>query len=321
MARVTVLFATLNGAHTLPRMLDTLERLVPPSDGWRVVAVDNGSTDGSLHLLEQRSAKLPMSVVTEPRRGKNIALNAGLALADGDIVALTDDDTILPVDWLISIEKIATQRAEYDIFGGPIYPIWEEHPPAWVLQCVPKYLFGLTEFPEGPINPESIWGGNMAARAAVFREHNFSEGFDMNSETEFTSRAHRSGYSCWHFHASPVGHIIRPYQFEPEWHMQRAYRHGRADYRMSHINNEDTLALRSLYPALTLIKGACHIGRAVCNYASSHLLGDTDDQFKAGLRLRYWRGNLAERYTIAARLLAAGNNKLKNPKSPSRCAL
>jgi len=32
MSRVTVLFATLNGAHTLPRMLDTLQRLEPPAE-------------------------------------------------------------------------------------------------------------------------------------------------------------------------------------------------------------------------------------------------------------------------------------------------
>lgn len=85
MAFVTVLFATLNGAHTLPRMLGTLGALASPSDGWKVVAVDNGSTDDSLNILEQHTCKIPMMVLKEPRRGKNIALNTGLALVEATL--------------------------------------------------------------------------------------------------------------------------------------------------------------------------------------------------------------------------------------------
>jgi glycosyltransferase involved in cell wall biosynthesis len=159
MAFVTVLFVTLNGAHTLPRMLGTLGALASPSDGWKVVAVDNGSTDDSLNILEQHTRKIPMMVVKEPRRGKNIALNTGLALVEGDIIAFTDDDIILPRDWLVSIENVAAARAEYDIFGGAIYPVWEEPPPAWVFECVPKYFLGWTDFSEGPVKGHAIWGG------------------------------------------------------------------------------------------------------------------------------------------------------------------
>jgi glycosyltransferase involved in cell wall biosynthesis len=124
-------------------MLDTLERLEPPAGGWKVIAIDNGSTDESLHILEQRAVKLPMTVVEEPRRGKNIALNSGLALVEGDIVSLTDDDIILPPDWLLAIESVAAQQTGYDILGGAIYPVWEEPPPDWALRCLPKESFRL----------------------------------------------------------------------------------------------------------------------------------------------------------------------------------
>ena len=138
---ITVLFATLNGEHTLPHMLDTLEQLEPPTDGCKIIAVDNGSTDNSLRILGERAARLPMTVLSEPRRGKNIALNTGLVAAEGDIVALTDDDVILPGNWLAAIEKVAAEQTAYDIFGGAIYPVWEEPPPAWILRCVDKGFF------------------------------------------------------------------------------------------------------------------------------------------------------------------------------------
>jgi glycosyltransferase involved in cell wall biosynthesis len=311
MAFVTVLFATLNGAHTLPRMLGTLGALASPSDGWKVVAVDNGSTDDSLNILEQHTRKIPMMVVKEPRRGKNIALNTGLALVEGDIIAFTDDDIILPRDWLVSIENVAAARAEYDIFGGAIYPIWEEPPPAWVFECVPKYFLGWTDFSEGPVKGHAIWGGNMAVRAAVFREHKFAEGVEMGSETEFIMRTEASGHRCWHFHASPVGHIIRPYQLTPEWHAQRAYQHGRGREMITDIYNKEALG-QPLYRTVRVIKGAARVTMAACKVARSGLLGDTHDHLEAFLWLQYWRGNFAERRALATRFRILARKRRAN---------
>jgi hypothetical protein len=279
-------------------MLATLGALTSPSEGWKVVAVDNGSTDDSLNILEQHAGGMPMTVLREPRRGKNIALNTGLALAEGDIIAFTDDDIILPRDWLVSIESVAASRAEYDIFGGAIYPIWEEPPPAWLFPCVPKYFLGWTDFPEGPIHAASIWGGNMAVRADVFREHKFAEGVEMGSETEFTVRTVRAGHRCWHFHASPVGHIIRPYQLKREWHAHRAYVHGRGEAMIFHINNKEALG-QSLYRTMRLIKGAGRVTIAACKFARSRLLGDDSDQLKAYLHLQFLRGRFDERRALA----------------------
>jgi glycosyltransferase involved in cell wall biosynthesis len=302
MARVTVLFSTFNGAHTLPRMLDSLERLEPPTGGWKVVAVDNSSTDNSLHILQQRAAKLPMTVISEHRRGKNVALNAGLALSGGDIVALTDDDVILPVNWLIAIENVAAQNTDYDIFGGAIHPIWEETPPDWVLRCVPKPWFSWTDYPEGPTDPHLVWGPSMAVRAAVFRKLRFAENigpngsisYAMGSETEFTMRAANSGHRCWHFRDAPVGHIVRPRQLKREWLLQRAYNQGRGDRRKFGINDESRFARLLGYPR--------HVTRRVVFVVASRLFGNTDDRFKASARLRYWQGDVDERRDLRKRI-------------------
>jgi glycosyltransferase involved in cell wall biosynthesis len=309
MVRVTILFATLNGAHTLPPMLASLERLQSPAGGWKVVAVDNGSTDDSLAILEQSAAKLPMTVVSEPRRGKNIALNVGLALVEGEIVALTDDDVILPADWLVAIEGVAAQQPDYDIFGGAIVPVWEESPPDWLLRSVDKGFFALTDFPEGPIKSGSVWGPSMAVRTFVFRDHKFAEGigpvgskvYAMGSETEFTTRAERSGHRCWHFHAAPVGHIIRRNQLEPEWLLQRAYNLARGLRRIRHTNSDEGLLQLCGYPlrpVLGLIRAAYNVTTAACIVATARLFGDFENQFKASSRLRYCRGDFVERIAM-----------------------
>lgn len=309
MSRVTVLFATLNGAHTLPRMLDTLQHLEPPTDGWKVIAVDNGSDDDSLRILKERTVKLPMMALSEPRRGKNIALNAGLAHIEGEIVALIDDDVILPPDWLRTVESVAAQQVDYNIFGGAIYPVWEQTPPDWVLRCVPKKMYSCTEFPEGPIHPIGVWGPSMAVRSSVFREQRFAENIGPNgsklyakgSETEFTMQAAKSGHRCWHFRASPVGHIIRPYQLRPEWLLQRAYNDARGTRRVSRIGNERPLFQVFGYPlrhTFGFIRTGGALGTAAFRVATSRLFADFEDQFRASLRLRYYQGDFAERYHL-----------------------
>jgi glycosyltransferase involved in cell wall biosynthesis len=306
LSRVTILFTTHNGADTLPRMLDTLQRLEPPIGGWKVIAVDNGSDDDSLPILKARADKLPMMALSEPRRGKNIALNAGLAHREGDILALTDDDVLLPADWLTRIESVAAEQVGYDIFGGEIVPVWEQPPPDWVLRSVPERMYTCTDFPEGPIHPLQVWGPNMAVRSSVFRKHRFAENigpdgsafYARGSETEFTMRAARNGHRCWHFRASPVGHIIRSHQLRPEWLLQRAYNDARGIRRLSRMSYGGPVLEVFGYPvrhAFGFIKSYGMLTTAACRLAFARLFGDFESRFRASLQLSYCQGDLAER--------------------------
>jgi len=44
---LTVLFATRNGARTLPGVLDSYLKMSVPAGGWKLIIVDNGSTDST----------------------------------------------------------------------------------------------------------------------------------------------------------------------------------------------------------------------------------------------------------------------------------
>jgi hypothetical protein len=136
----------------------------------------------------------------------------------------------------------------------------------------------------------------MAVRADVFREHKFGEGVEIGTETEFTLRAEGNGHRCWHFHASPVGHIIRPYQFKFEWLGQRAYNDGRGNATIYNIIHKET---PRVYRAMKLIRGARGVAIAACKSARARLLGDDYDQLKAYLHLQYSRGVFAERRALA----------------------
>src|SRR6516164_1146245 len=287
MADLTILFATRNGAPTLPRMLDALENLEPGGRPVKIVAVDNASTDGSAELIRARYGKLPITLLSEARLGKNIALNRGLTEVEGDLVVLTDDDIIPRYDWLTSIRRVAEEQPSYDIFGGAIYPLWEEIPEEWVLRNVPKGWFGSTDFNEGPIKPDKVWGGNMTVRAKVFSDHRFFEGIGPNGtrkyeDIEFTLRAAKAGHMCWHSRSAVVGHIIRADQLRSEWLLQRAYNQAKG---WRHFNSDKSSGgdvIRELFSA-------------AYDLIHASLFGSFEDKFKAKLRLRRSQGDLVER--------------------------
>jgi GT2 family glycosyltransferase len=236
---ITVLFSTFNGADTLPRMLESLARLTPPSGGWKLIAVDNASTDGSADILRSFSGRLPLTVLSEPTKGKNRALNRGLEASEGDLVVLTDDDIVAGSDWLCAWRDVADRLADVDIFGGRIVPRWSMEPPEWLLSEVPLgpvYAVTNPAWTEGPIQAYSVWGPNMAVRQSVFSAgHRFDERigpdgtttYAMGSETEFTMRLERQGFRCAHSPLPAVEHQIMAASMTKEWVLRRAFRFGR----------------------------------------------------------------------------------------------
>ena len=93
---LTVMFATRNGSATLRKTLEGYRRL-NHSKNWRMVIIDNGSTDDTADILNFYKEVLPLQVYNEERPGKNLALNAGLNREEGpkaDLYVFTDDDAI-----------------------------------------------------------------------------------------------------------------------------------------------------------------------------------------------------------------------------------
>src|SRR5262249_39930913 len=133
---LTVIFATRNGAQTLPRVLEAYCHLQNPDGGWRLVVVDNGSTDETLRVLEDFRSSLPLTITTEHKPGKNAALNAGIELVLGDLVVLTDDDAIPKPDWLVRMRQVSAANLEFGVFGGAVLPRWEAEPPRWIRSSI-----------------------------------------------------------------------------------------------------------------------------------------------------------------------------------------
>jgi glycosyltransferase involved in cell wall biosynthesis len=240
---LTVLFTTYNRAKTLPEVLGAYCALEPPAGGWKVVIVDNGSTDHTKDIIAAYGHRLPLTYLYEPKQGKNVALNTGLSSLSGDLVVLTDDDVLPRSDWLRQLRLAANSQPSFSIFGGPISPKWERPPDSWILAWVPlgPTFALLNAREEGPISLRLVFGPNMAVRADIFqRGYRFDEAigprgtnYAQGSEAEFLRRLARAGFQAWHCRDAAVEHIIRSFQMDKEWVLARAVRYGRGQYRLA----------------------------------------------------------------------------------------
>lgn len=236
---LTVAFASFNGADTLPLMLDALTRVRAPAGGWRLIAVDNASTDDTYNILASYRDHLPITILEQPAPGKSKALNLALKYVEGDLLVLTDDDVIPDVDWLIAWRKCADLQTEFGSFGGTIRPHWQHPPPDWLVSSVPlgvAYAITPERLPNGLLDPTYVSGPNMAMRTeAILGGLRFDEtrgpsgvNYAMGEDTLFIRDAQKRGFLTTHCPKAVVRHIVMPEQYRRSWLLRRAYRFGQS---------------------------------------------------------------------------------------------
>jgi GT2 family glycosyltransferase len=108
---VTVVIPNWNGAHHLPTCLESLRRQTHPR--VEVTVADNGSTDGSLDLLA-RDYPWVRVLALGCNLGFTGACNAGMRVAQGDFVALLNNDTEADPRW---VEEVVAAFQRYPAAG------------------------------------------------------------------------------------------------------------------------------------------------------------------------------------------------------------
>lgn len=305
---LTVLFAAFNGEASLPRMLEKLTEVQEPAGGWKIVAVDNGSTDATGRILRSWQKNLPLELMFEPASGKNKALNTGLARVEGDLVILTDDDVLPDPDWLVQYRALADEKPDYDIFGGPILPCWEAEPPAHIRNSSLLGPIYAVKNPAhgGPIHPS---GPNMAVRSRIFEAgFRFDEtigprkgaSYPMGSETEFIVRIEQAGYATWFSLKPKVAHLVPKRHTERDWIMKRARRLGRGQARMHLAMGHPAGKADPLFGAPRWIVRA--IFETGLKWTIAQATGDRVRAFEAAWQINALLGQMAE-WRAAARMV------------------
>lgn len=149
---VSVVLPVFNVEHYVVECLDSIAAQDYPN--FEVIAVDDGSSDGSLRLLEEyASSHSAMAVLHQENSGAGVARNKGIAAAKGKYVLFVDpDDAIEPCALRELVEVAESKSAEIVLFSAARY------------DAELKTLVTLAHQPRQAIDlPEVFAGSDMAS--------------------------------------------------------------------------------------------------------------------------------------------------------------
>ncbi|MEV7088323.1 glycosyltransferase [Streptomyces sp. NPDC093085] len=224
--RTTVVVATRERAGQLARALDSL--LAQDHPDFRVLVVDNAPvTTATRDLVAGRYAGR-VDYVREPRPGLAVAHNRGAAVADGAVLAFTDDDVIADPHWLSALTEPFAADPRLGCATGLILPARLTTPAQILLESHGGFAKGFAPRlydPAAPPADEPLFpftagsfgsGANMAFRADALRAVG---GFDPATGTGTPARGGDDLYAFVRVLAA--GHRLR---YTPEalvWHHHR----------------------------------------------------------------------------------------------------
>ncbi len=152
--------------NRLSQIQATLESVYNQTfDDFEIIVVDDGSSDGTSEFLDNVSRK-NFSVVHQNNRGPSAARNAGIRIAQGEIFVFTDDDCIVPNDWLSRFEKVF-ENTNADVVAGFV-----QNASKSVFSAISQYIinYSVAYLYKMHTNTSFFTSNNIAYRKEVIKE-------------------------------------------------------------------------------------------------------------------------------------------------------
>lgn len=252
-ADISIIICTRNRADSLHQTLCSLATIdVPESVCGELIVVDNGSTDNTQAVLKKHNFQnLTWRYVTENRTGLCCARNTGLAVSEGSVILMTDDDVRPPVGWIKDMcIPILTGQADA-VAGGVEIPQKLQRP--WMTANHRQALTS-TEL----INPDKpeMFGANMAfARQVLVKVPQFDEELDvgftgLGGDTLFSYQLIKAGFRLLAALEVKVEHHFDVNRLSRDGYAKRAKALGKTTAYMQYHWEHRLIA----WPMLRLIK-------------------------------------------------------------------
>jgi len=251
MIRISLVIATYNRAEQL---MVTLKSVVAQSlapEVWECVVVDNNSTDDTRERVAALCAEHPtlnIRYIFEPEQGLSAARNAGIGVAEGDIIAFVDDDERIVPDFLSAYISLFDTEPEAMAAGGRIIAEYPAGRPSWMSALAEQPIanpmhFGdsVRLFPRGRIPG----GGNMAfRREALERVGIFDTSLGRTGksliggeESDLFERMAAVGIRPYYVPRAVMYHIIPEAKLTKEYFARLCYNNGVSQRRRAELHD------------------------------------------------------------------------------------
>ena len=193
-------------------------------DGYEVVVVVDGSTDGTTETLRQLTPSFPLTVLEQPNRGRAAAVNHGAEVAHGELLLVLDDD--MEADPRLLAEHDRSHREGADVVLGHI-PLHPDSPESFLRPGVAAWADRRAKALSSSAAPDlhDLVTGQISLRNDVFRRIG---GFDTdftrdgafgNEDLELGHRLRQLGQQIV-FNERAVSrqrYVVTPAQYLSQW--------------------------------------------------------------------------------------------------------
>ncbi len=267
---ISVIVPVRNAAGTLAACLQALTQQAFDPAGYEVIVVNDGSTDDTSALAR----RYPVRVVDLPPSGPAAARNQGVALAQGELVLVTDGDCAPAPDW---VAHMAAAFAAPEVMGAR--GAYRTHQTALVARFVQQEYQDKYDRTARRRSIDFIDTYSAGYRRAVFVENGgFETAFPAPSveDQEFSFRLAEKGYRLvfvpdalvYHQHDATLAEYLRRKfwigywkAFLLRWHPEKAL--GDSHTPLSQRVQMGLQGLAGLLALLGLALLAWPIGRAL----------------------------------------------------------
>jgi GT2 family glycosyltransferase len=214
----SVIVPTHNRVSLLKNTLNSLYR--QDFSDFEIIVVNDGSTDATDEYMRSIVAEKNISYLQHENRGLAATRDAGLRIARGTYIAFTDDDCVLPQNWLSQLYAIFREQGAVCI-GGSCITGNPENPFAEANDMMQNYFKEAGNNPPGKV--PFFTGNNVAYTRAVLEQVGGPDKrFRMGAEDrDLLFRVARTGgkivyaprVAIQHFNDSTLRSFVR-HQFE-----------------------------------------------------------------------------------------------------------
>jgi glycosyltransferase involved in cell wall biosynthesis len=180
---VSIITPVLNRAGIIGGCLDSVA--AQTYEPIEHIVVDGGSTDGTLELLERHRPLHDFRFISEPDGGMYEAINKGISLARGDVLAyLNSDDLYLP--WSVDVAVRALTPSTELVYGdlGVFRVASNGHPRHFRIQFYPDFNLRYYSFVAVLGQPTVFWRRSLTERIGLF-----DTGYQLIGDCEYWLRA------------------------------------------------------------------------------------------------------------------------------------
>ncbi len=236
---LSVVVCTLNRCSLLSEAIDSLMSQKAAPVPYEVLVIDNGSTDETRRVVENRAACCAnLRYVHEPCLGLSHARNRGVREARGDVIAFMDDDASASACWAAELWAAYDSDADVGAVGGRVKLRWPTRRPEWLPQSLEGYygaldLGDLRQHITYPVYP---YGLNMSIKRALlvacggFSTRLGRTGRNLISldETELFYRLNQQGIKVVYQPGALVYHRVEVERVTRRWLLRRSLADGRS---------------------------------------------------------------------------------------------